>query len=544
MNNPVPAQQETRGVEERACDPLAAALGNASLLGIGYLLLGRRRLAKFSVFVTIALAVLLATVRQVGVERVVLLWWVFVIGHGWYLARSRGRRTGPEAAGQASPGTASQPAPAPTAGAQRVMAALVTIPVLVAVGLHRSGAEDIRLRAAEAHRNGDCERALSILDELSIRHRVANGPLTVRTDADAEACRLLVQAKRQERSDRLQAARTLQRYAAHPAALWKGASDHRATVLLAQAAAEFDTALTGDVKALQAGYERLDGVLKEFPRREQDAGKVVDRLLDRLPVKNACDTRAIADWLRARSKREDVLDRARSGAAKLAPAALVECGHALAADKRWKEARKAYRALVADYPDHKLVATAERGIRKATLAIQLANVKKLIKPRKSGLPAYCSKPARYEGAPRYRGSGPHRTLFLGQNEHRAALPRSWLAKDPADAALVICAGESRLGTKVQTCSYKARPSHLTGTIKVSFHKEKVPVRIYELRTGALIAKINLQIGGKSCPWLLYFDHYSDYETEDSRLVNPSNGDIRAAYATVINRSPTALIRGS
>jgi hypothetical protein len=533
MNDPVPPHQGTSGFEERVCDPLAAALGNASLLGIGYLLLGRRRLAKVSVFVTLALAVLLATVRQVGVERVVLLWWVFVIGHGWYLARSRLRRTGPGAASLASPGTAPQPAAAPPAAGQRVIAALVTVPVLLAVGLHRSGAEDIRRRAAEAHRDGDCERALSILDELSIRHRVANGPLTVRTDAEAEACRLLTLAKRQERSDRPLAARTLQRYAAHPAALWQGADDHRATVLLAQAAGEFDAALTGDVKALKAGYERLDSVLKEFPRREQDAGKVVDRLLDRLPVKNACDTRAIADWLRARSKREDVLDRARSGAAKLAPVALVECGDDLAADKRWKEARKAYRALVADYPDHKLVATAKRGIRKATLAIQLANVKKLIKPGGSGgLPAYCSKPARYEGAPRYRGSGPHRALLFGQKEHRAELPSSWLTNDPADATLVICAGETEFGTKVRTCSYRTT---FNRTVSVSFYKEKIPVRVYELRTGALFTKTNLQISGKTCPHYIYYSsYYIDDDPPSRQLVEPTRADIRAAYRPLIN----------
>lgn len=181
----------------------------------------------------------------------------------------------------------------------------------------------------------------------------------------------------------------------------------------------------------------------------------------------------------------------------MAPAAIADCGKALLADKRWHDARSWYRTLIINFPEHELVATAKRGVRKADLAIQLATVKKLLKPREPRLPAYCSSPARYEGAPRYRGRGPHRAMLFGQNGHKKKLPSSWLTSDPAKATLVICAGTSTYGTRVRSCYYQPELSNYL--YEVTFYKRKIPVRVYELRTGKLVKKTSLRSAEEAAP---------------------------------------------
>lgn len=130
---------------ERRCDPLAATLGNASLLGVGYLLLGRRGLAIGDWLGTAVLVGLLAAVDQPGwVLVVLLLWWIGVTAHVWYLAR-----------GVEHPDSV---------GRQRLIAVGVLLAVLPAVGASHLDSRRIETEAAEAHANGECSRALSILD--------------------------------------------------------------------------------------------------------------------------------------------------------------------------------------------------------------------------------------------------------------------------------------------------------------------------------------------------------------------------------------------
>src|SRR4051794_26305915 len=73
-------------------DPLAVALGNASLLSVGYLMLGRRVLAFGAGVVTLLLISVLVSVARSWCEFVVLLWWAAVIAHGWFLAGGRTHR--------------------------------------------------------------------------------------------------------------------------------------------------------------------------------------------------------------------------------------------------------------------------------------------------------------------------------------------------------------------------------------------------------------------------------------------------------------------
>ncbi|WP_433524988.1 hypothetical protein ACQPZ2_08135 [Nocardia pseudovaccinii] len=78
---------------DRPRDPLAVAPGNASMLGIGYLLLRQRYLAITTTAITFGLVALLACfARDLWFEVIVLLWWVAVSAHGWILASGRKSR--------------------------------------------------------------------------------------------------------------------------------------------------------------------------------------------------------------------------------------------------------------------------------------------------------------------------------------------------------------------------------------------------------------------------------------------------------------------
>lgn len=492
----------------RSRDPLAVALANASLLNIGYAMLGRRRWAMGTGAVTVVLIVVLALfARSVWFEIVILLWWPALISHGWHLAGGRAGRADRR---------------------QRLIALGVALPVLVAVGFLRFDGARVERTAAEAHRGGDCSRALSIMDGLGAGHRLADAPLTVRVETAGEACELLVRAGRQ--NDRLQAARTLETYAAHPGALWKGVEDRRADLFLAQASAELDTALTGDANALTAGFGHLSTVLTGFPGREGRVTGILDAFSARLPVEDACSTKAITDWLGRRPADGGPLDQAAGVVPRVAPAAILGCGDRFMADDEWKQAREQYKQLLARYPEHDLAAKAEDGVKKAGLAIELANVRRLTKDGD-----YCSHPARYSGAEAYKGNGPHRALLFGRSDHKEKLPSSWLAKDPAKATLVICAGETEYGSKVATCPYENRLSRYFPT-DVTFRKKKIPVRVYELRTGKRVSPKSLQISGTFCPRTLHYTTYSglvDISPPSKVYVKSSAANIRAAYASVI-----------
>ncbi|MCG0287058.1 hypothetical protein [Streptomyces sp. PSAA01] len=73
---------------------MAVALGNASLLGAGYLLLRRRGLAVLAVAVTVVLVCLLVSTADPAYEVAAGAWWAAAIAHGWFLARGEAARDG------------------------------------------------------------------------------------------------------------------------------------------------------------------------------------------------------------------------------------------------------------------------------------------------------------------------------------------------------------------------------------------------------------------------------------------------------------------
>ena len=530
-----------------ARDPLAIALGNASLLGIGYLMLRRRGLAFGSLALTVLLAVLLVSaVPTVWFECLVLLWWAATVLHGWRLAGGRLRRPGRAAAPGRGPETGAGPQPGaggPAHGGgrgpvrrQRLLALAVTLPVVLAFGALRFDAWRIERDAAQAHRAGDCSRALSALHGLWFGHRLADAPLAARAEDSEAACELLLDARRQADSDRLAAVRTLERYEGHSRALWEGAPELRAELLLAQAEEELDTGLTGDTEALSAGFDRLADVLDEFPVQEEQVTGVLDGFLGRLPVADDCRTKTITDWLGQRPETGTVLDRAGDAVPRIAPAAILGCGDELMDRDQWRPARDRYRQLLDQYPEHELAERAEEGVEQADLAIQLDTVRGLLETsHPDEEPAYCENPAPYEGAPAYRGHGPHPALLFGNDEQAGALPSSWVADDAAEAVLVICLGEEEMGDAVETCPYESDLS-LEGYEYVTFHKREIPALAYELRTGEPVYQGTLKIGGTSCPEVLVYETIfdPDFDLPPSDVyVESSDADVRAAFESLI-----------
>ncbi|WP_146159409.1 hypothetical protein [Allonocardiopsis opalescens] len=521
----------------RRCDPIAAALGNACLAGLGYLMLERRRLAAGTTLVTAGLVAVMALADQPTwlprtVSVLLTLWWAGLTAHAWYLAGGRM----PRPAGRALP-PAAPPYGEPVLGSvgrQRLVAAVAAAALLLGLGALRFDTGRIEGAAAASHRAGDCAQALAALDRLHAAHRVADGLLGARVLAAREACALLIRAERYARvDDRPRAADTLAHYIAHPGARWEGADARRAELLLAEAAEVLGgDALTGEARSLEEGFGYLATVLRENPGQDRQVGAVLDGFLDELPAPDACATTAVADWLRDRPAGGDALDRAAEAVPRIAPAAIVGCGDSLLADDDPHGARERYERILAEYPEHELVEEAERGIRSAETAIQLEEVRALLTGGTGGTPAYCDDPAPYRGADPYEGAGPHRAMLFGDSQSRERLPSSWLAGDAADAVLVICAGEADMGSVVTSCQYG--PTAFTPTETVTFRTREVPVRVYEVRTGELVRDTSVAVGGH-CPQTLNYTYYGvDTGPPSPQYARSNNADVRAAYQPLIN----------
>lgn len=429
----------------KPADPFAVAAGNASLLGIGYFLLGRKVLGVIAVLGTVLLLVAhLANWPTLWFEFVVLGWWVAVVAHGWFLARSA-------------------PRPRP-ARKQRIIGLAAALPVLLVFGFLRFDAAGIEADAAAARADGDCARAMTATDRVWVGNRLANAPLAERADDTVAACDELRTAGR-----------------------------------------DLDDGLAGQIEALDTGFGHLRAVLADHPGHEEMVRSTVNRFLAGLPTGDPCRTTAITDWL-ADAKPGGVLRAASDIVPGVAPSAIVECADGYMAASDWQNGRRFYQQLLDEYPDHDLAPKAQQGVVKATQAIELANVRGLLSSTGNELPAYCDKPAPYSGAKPYRPGRANRSLLFGNTIQTNKIPASWRAKDAADAVAVICADTSRHGTAVQTCPYV--PDDSPGyVVNVTFHKIAIPLKIYEVRTGKLVRRMTVQINGASCPNVVQYRGY-------------------------------------
>lgn len=453
-------------------DPLAVALGNATLLGIGYLLLRRWRLAAIAVLGTAVLLDLIASTAGTWYEILLLLWWSAGTAHGWFLARRR-------------------PAQAVLRG-QRAGTLALALAVLLTAVLLRVDAYGIENRVTEAREGGDCEAAVAAQGGVGWGHRLAGAPVVEPGDAVVAACRRL----------------------------------DGAAATLARAARR------GSTEDLGRGFGTLADVLNE-PGNEQTVRTVLGTFLDGLPTDDSCDTAALTAWLRDRGPSHDVLDRSAGTAARTEPAALVGCGDHLMTEDAWQQARTHYQRLLDTYPDDARADEARDGVREATLAIELDHVRGLVDNTYGADSGYCSKPARYSGAPPYR-KGTNRALFLGDSEYTDQLPGSWRTGDPAKAALVVCADAAENGAAVETCAYENDKSKYLPH-QVTFYKVKIPLKVYELRTGKRLDPRSVQIGGGSCPSVLRYEYYMHDFGPGDQFVSTSKSGVRDAFRPVVVR---------
>lgn len=474
----------------RSYDPLAVALGNASLLNVGYLILGRRRLALLTGLVTAVLLVLLGSaVRTVGFEIVVAVWWVALVTHGWFTAG--GRRQWTAAGGRRQWTAVGGRRPWVAVRRQRVVALAVTVPVLLIAGLLRFDASAVEHRVDAARAKGDCGRVVSAQRGAWFGPRLADAPLTTRGDRSVAACRRLETAREQ-----------------------------------------LDRGLTGDTVALKAGFGTLAAVLAE-PGNDQVVDTVLNDFLDGLPVKDPCRTVTVTDWLRGRTPSHDALDRSAGTVARTAPAALEGCADHLMTDSNWQAARDRYQQLIDQYPGDPRTPQARTGVHHATLSIELAHVRSLLDGPTDIQPDYCDTPAKYEGAPAFRKGRVNRAMFYGNDTYGSKLPGSWRTTDPAHAVLVVCADTEDYGTTVETCPYENK-TFPDFPDEVKFHKIAIPVKVYELRTGKLLTKRKVQISGASCPQVLHYTYYyTDFGPGDDQYVKASKDDVRAAFRPVL-----------
>ncbi|AGZ43911.1 hypothetical protein [Actinoplanes friuliensis] len=464
-------------------DPLAVAIGNASLLGVGYFMLRRRRLAICTGMVTLILLLLLAGIsRTRWLEIVVLSWWALMIVHGFFLARRGGA--------EEQWGRLIATARGNGAGRQRVTALALTVPVLVAFGLLRFEASRISETVADARRSGDCGEATAALDRVWLGLRVADAPSTLRGEKTVEACRRL-----------------------------RFAGDKLAE------------GLTGVTNDLDSGFDTLTSVLTELPGHERMVDTVLDGFLAGLPTPNPCLTLTITDWLTERPPSNNALDRSTAAVTRTAPAALVGCGDKKMSARDWQAARGNYQQLLKSYPGDALAGRARQGISKATVELELKTVRERLQ---GSDPEYCGKPAKYSAAPPYR-KGTNRALFYGNDEYTDKLPGGWRAPDVTKAVLIVCAGETKFGKSVQSCPYENKKMPRFPTY-VSFHKIAIPVKAYELRTGRLVANRTVQINGTSCPRILRYTTYlTDFGPPSQVYVKTTTAKVRSVFAPMIVR---------
>ncbi len=248
----------------RAHDPWAVAVANASLLGIGYLMIGRRRLAAANVLITLVLITVLAVLaRSVWMEIVVALWCTTVIGHGFAVAAR---------------------APRSRIWRHRAIAFAVTLAVLASVALLRDDADAIGHRVDLARDAGDCARAAADARRVWFGDRVADAPRMAGIDRTVHACELT-----------------------------------------RSAGIQLDTALGGDIASLAAAFTTLHTVLTRFPGHEVIVRKTLDRFLAKLLANDACHTVTVTDWLTRRPADGTLLDHASTVAARSALTAFHGC---------------------------------------------------------------------------------------------------------------------------------------------------------------------------------------------------------------------------
>ncbi|MDL5159016.1 hypothetical protein [Actinomycetospora termitidis] len=160
----------------RRHDAVAAALGNATLLGVGYLLVGRPRLAAGTTAITAVLLGVLGASGWVAVLVLLVLWWAVLVVHGFVIAGGRDsariRR-------------------------HRVIAVIVAVLVVAVFAALTIRAGSVTSTVEEARARGDCPAATAAQGGLWFGPRVVAAPAATRGDETVHVCEELASARRE-----------------------------------------------------------------------------------------------------------------------------------------------------------------------------------------------------------------------------------------------------------------------------------------------------------------------------------------------------------
>ncbi|MFD6141332.1 hypothetical protein [Promicromonospora sp. NPDC060271] len=455
-------------------DRLAVVVGNATLLGIGYLFLRRWVLAACAVAGTGVAVVGIALTPGEPWWLVVLgLWWVAMVVHAWILADA--------AAGPPAGPVPWQPvAPAGPVLWQRIAAASVVVILLSTVLVLRADAQGLVRDAGRSHAAGDCTTASATLDRLHPGHTVVAETAVLDGRAALEACGVLLDALGQR--DPAAAAERLQVYLDHPAAAWEGAGPERAERLLA----------AGNLKS---GFGQLRTTLSDVPGQSAAVRQVVETFLAELgDRKSPCEALRTDEWVHDRTGDPPELAEPIAADADQVPERVLACAREQAQADRLTEASATYEQFLDRFGDHKMVRTARSEQYDVDTAVQRVDALAALNGN-----TYCKDPVPYRGAPAYAGSDPHKAWWFGIPEHRT-LPSGWEARDIDEAELVVCLHDVGRGRYLETCRYTADDTVLTAR----FHAWKFRIAAYSLRTGKAVERYTQEIGDP-CPMYYFFD---------------------------------------
>jgi hypothetical protein len=478
---------------------VVVVIGNATLLGIGYIAQGRFRAAAIAVIGAAALLAAMSRDPEARHWPILLgLWWAaIVLNSFWYWHEQE----------------FVDPAHRPKGfWAIRSVVLAIAAFMLVAVLLVRTDAARILEEASDAHREGDCAQARATLDEIDAAHRIVNNGVAVEAQAQVEACELLVDidsvsAVQQEHIS------TIKEYLDHPGALWEAVGIRRAELLM-------EVALTDGSLALkaEAAFQQLDRTLGDEPSLEEEAAELLASFLTGLDMDlSSCDMMAVNEWAAAQKSEQEALNAASATAAAQVPTLMVDCARDTVAVSL-DDGIEQYQRFLEAYPDHELAALAQEELSAAeTARAQAQEHEEVYAHLTTGV--YCDDPIAMPQAGSYDGVEHGSVWLIGREEVREAFMAELHPGSEADATAVVCVSGPEYGSLLQTCHYFGG---IGGGGQVDLYANEFQIEVFALRTGERVESYSVEIGG-TCPGSIDYT----YDFTDSTSTFPES--IAAPY---------------
>jgi hypothetical protein len=484
----------------RPVDPIAAIAGNATALGLGYMLMRRRRLAAVAIIGTAFFLFALAANPDSLLWRFLFgFWWFLMCLHAWHL--TRGARSEPPTGRRRDRWIA-------VSGAGFVL--------FVVVGVHADAWRIVR-DAENAHAAGDCDAAVNTLARFNAGHAIAHGAKVAEVEQQRETCNLLIQARAQGGAT---GAATMAEYMDRAGALWDGAGIERAAML-------FDAAIAGrDLDDnLNLGFEQLNATLETEPGQNERVRETVEQLITALDTDTQpCHAVTIDDWLRAQTWEAPELAEPIAAAAARVPVHLLECARDRSTTENLSGAQEVYQRFIAEHPDHAEFQAATDELYAVESQIEFEHVQDLLNADE-----YCEAPAPWRGANAYGGAAPHPMWVIGLSAHD--LPAEWTTSDVTTTEIVVCVDGPERGRFLESCYYEGGISAFQDYTEVSFYATRFKVKVFELRTGKQVDSYTEEFDGDPCPEFLEYTTYGGFDHGPPSEVEAevSDADVRSVF---------------